>query len=212
VHTSHLGFSRDAQPFALVVLDEIDRTVREWEDGIASDTPSCAPGFYILEYPSLGHCGGMLAKLAKKDDLKAALTVMTERHELQHQVDGPHLTTSPLVDRHMVGYADEAILRTNRELSAYLAEMTSDAPPQLGLVHMLPFALLTNGGPEHHVAIIALLAMTDRDVPRAADRLLDTNALEHAYDELAALSDDELRKRAADAWKKAFGERLPEVK
>ncbi len=211
-HGGLLGFSRDAQPFALVLLDEIDATVRDWQKSIDDGEPACVEGFFGLSSPALEHCGKLLETLGKNGDLKEALTTMTERHELQHQVDGPHLTTSPLVDRHMVGYAEDAIERTNRELSAYLAEMTSAAPPKLGLVHTLPFALLSSGGAEHHVAVILLSAMTGREVPRASDRHRDLDELEQAFEELSAMSDDELRKKAAETWKKAFGGTLAEVK
>jgi hypothetical protein len=110
----------------------------------------------------------------------------------------------------MMGYGDDAIWRTNRELSAYLAEMTSTAPPALGLVHTLPFALLTSGGAEHHVAVIILYAMTNREVPHAT-KTPDLDAMRAAFDELASLSPDELRARAAATWKKAFGDALPNV-
>ncbi|MEO7097530.1 MAG: hypothetical protein ABI175_29990 [Polyangiales bacterium] len=210
VHGSPLGFSRDVQPFALVVLDEIERNQSMWQRSIDAGEPSCADtSFFVPGGSALERCGELLERLAGEQDLKAALTTMTERHELQHQIDGPHLVTSPLVERRLLGYSDDAQARTNRELSAYLAEMTSAAEPHLGLVHTLPFALLAGGGAEHHVAVIVLCAMTGRDVPHK--RETSEEALEQAYDELAALSADDLRKRAAETWKKAFGSTLPTV-
>jgi hypothetical protein len=210
VHGSPLGFSRDVQPFALVVLDEIERNQSMWQRSIDEGHPSCVDAdFPIVPGTALAHCGELLEHIAHEQDLKAALTTMTERHELQHQIDGPHLRMSPMVEKRLLGYSDDAQLRTNRELSAYLAEMTSGAPPQLGLVHTLPFALLASGGAEHHVAVIVLTAMTGRDVPRKNETREDD--LERAYEELAALSSEELRTRAAATWKKAFGANLPTV-
>ena len=209
VRGSPLGFSRDVQPFALVVLDEIERSESAWRRTIESGTPSCVDFEVGAPGSALAHCGELLESLAKEQDLKVALTTMTERHELQHQIDGPHLDLSPFVERRLLGYSDDAQERTNRELSAYLAEMTSTAPPHLGLVHTLPFALLASGGAEHHVAVIILTAMTGRDVPRKNETR--EGDLEDAYEELAALSPDALRTRAAATWKKAFGATLPTV-
>jgi hypothetical protein len=212
-HGGALGFSRDVQPFALVVLDEIDHEVESWQRSLDQDEPSCVEGYGSYGDDALERCAALLTDLAKQGDanaLKDAQIVMTERHELQHQIDGPHLVTSPFVDRHMMGYTDDAIWRTNRELSAYLAEMTSAAPPHLGLVHILPFALLANGGPEHHVGIILFHAMTDREVPHAT-KSLDLDEMHAAFEELASLSPGDLRARAAATWKKAFGDPLPQV-
>jgi hypothetical protein len=209
-HGSPLGFSRDVQPFALIVLDEIERNQAMWQKSIDEGTPSCVElGFYDVPHGALEHCGELLENLASQQDLKAALTTMTERHELQHQVDGPHLTISPFVERRLLNYSEDAQWRTNRELSAYLAEMTSAAPPHLGLVHMLPFALLAGGGAEHHVAVILFHAMTGRDIPRKNETREEE--IEQAFEELVKLSPEELRTRAADTWKKAYGSKLPTV-
>src|SRR5262249_27392626 len=153
------------------VLDEIDLETDAWMKTLDEGEPSCVRDYGTFGDPAFERCARLLADLAQQGDLKDAQTVMTERHELQHQIDGPHLVTSPFVDKHMMGYTDDAIWRTNRELSAYIAEMTSAAPPHLGLVHILPFALLANGGAEHHVGIILFHAMTNRDVPHAGKDL-----------------------------------------
>ena len=209
-HGGALGFSRDVQPFALVVLDEIDAEVDAWKRTLEEGEPSCVEGYGTFGDPALERCAALLGELAEQGDVKQAQIVMTERHELQHQIDGPHLAISPFVDRHMMGYNDDAIWRTNRELSAYLAEMTSAAPPHFGLVHMLPFALLSTGGAEHHVALVMLYAMTSRDVPHAT-KSIDLDDVHRAFDELASLSADDLRARASATWKKAFGDPLPTV-
>lgn len=212
-HGARLGFSRDAQPFALVVLDEIAAADKEWQANAATDPPTCldAHGFSPAATRALRHCGKLLKRLAEAYTLRKAVVTLTERHELQHQIDGPHLPISPWVEARLAGYVDHARERANRELSAYLAEMTSDAPPHLGLVHALPFALLARGGAEHHVAVMILYGLTDRKIPGAAQDGVDDEKLADAFDELVHLDDEELRARAARGWKAAFGGALPKV-
>lgn len=210
-HAARLGFSRDLDPYALVVLDEIETAEKEYLEEAGKDVPSCGPASTAEAAHALRRCGDALTALAS-DELRKHLVTMTERHELQHQIDGPHLPISSHVLTRMPGYHEDAQARANRELSAYLAELTSDAPPKLGIVHLIPFALVARGGAEHHVAVIALYALTGRKVPRV-DRLegVDAAELSLAIDELLAMDDATLRTRAAAVWKDAFGKRLPEV-
>lgn len=212
-HGSRLGFSRDAQPFALVVLDEIAAAEKQWKATALADPPTCLDtvAFSPAADMALRHCGKLLRRISVEYSLREAIVTMTERHELQHQIDGPHLPISPWVERRLVGYAEPARDRANRELSAYLAEMTSDAPPHLALVHALPFALLARGGAEHHVAVMMLMALTDQKIPRAREDGVDDEKIANAFDELAHLTEEELRKRAAEGWKAAFGSQLPKV-
>ena len=112
----------------------------------------------------------------------------------------------------MTGYAEAAQRQANRELSAYVAELTGDAPPKLGILHLAPFALVARGGPEHHVAVVLFSALTKRPIPKV-DRVdgPDTRELSQALEELLALDDTTLRDRARDLWKDAFGKKLPEI-
>jgi hypothetical protein len=50
----------------------------------------------------------------------------TERHELQHQVDGPLLTVPTELYRTIPWADDEAVRTVARELSAHLAELDTD--------------------------------------------------------------------------------------
>jgi hypothetical protein len=221
-----LGFSRDLQPFALVVLDEIEPTHTELAKLADAQTPSCSgenpdaalalPGFgsdnaifgaVELERAMLD-CGRAISEIAKRDRaaLLAALVAQTERHELQHQIDGPHLPLpSSLLDR-MSGYTDAAQELVSRELSAYVAELTAtDSSPKLGLIALLRF---TRAGPRsalHHVSVLAIQALAQKDLDGGPAEIA------HAYSELFALDDAALRQRAHDAWEDLYGDDLPEI-
>ena len=65
-------------------------------------------------------------ELAKSLHLgKSELLALTQRHELQHQIDGPHLPEASAVLNEMRSYSDEAVDEVNRELSAYLSELAT---------------------------------------------------------------------------------------
>ncbi len=214
-----LGFSRDLQPFALIVLDELEPYAEEMTKLGAANPPSCsergaaAAGGDAGAEEALARCGEALGRAlaAAPGGLLPALTLSTERHEIQHQLDGPHLAMASLVLRRMAGYADDAQRRVNRELSAYVAELTTEgASPRLGLIHLARFALLSRGGAEHHVALIAFEALTGRDVRDGRGRV-DRGAVGAAFGELAAEDDGALRNRAARAWGELFGGGLAEL-
>lgn len=213
-HAARLGFSRDLQPFALVVLDEIEAAEQDYRELLSSDDDElrCGSTSDAAANRGLRACGEALRAVcdAKGFDLRGALVTLTERHELQHQVDGPHLALSGPVLKRMEGYAEAPQRQANRELSSYLAELTSDAPPKLGVIHMIPFALIARGGPEHHVAVIVLSSLSGRPVPKV-DRIdgVDTAELASAIDDVLALDDDAIRARAAKLWADAFGRTLP---
>jgi hypothetical protein len=214
-HDSLLGLSRDAQPFAIIQRDEIAEDVASYVSLATQKDPICGREVASADATeALGECGHWVqAHASDETSLRDDLTAMTTRHELQHQIDGPHLPTSSLIDRRLLGYSQDARDRANRELSAYLAEMTSSAPPALSLVHLLPFALVSRGGAEHHVAVIAFYALTGRDVPRARPGgEVSAERIGEAFHELSELDDDALRSRAKKAWERAFGATLPDVK
>lgn len=199
-----LGLSRDVQPFALVVLDEVEPFGQELADLAAASPPVCGISASEAAREGLERCGEILASAFGKgpDKLTAAVLAVTERHELQHQVDGPHLPTARAVSRKLAGVSDDEIDRVNRELSAYLSELTADgAPASLGLIRLLRFALLGRGV-EHWVAIIAFEALAGRPMGRGSFAALE---LSKAFSELSALSDEALRARAAEVWGELFG-------
>jgi hypothetical protein len=226
-----LGFSRDLQPFALVVLDEIEPTEKELAALVESDSPSCSgeSPFAALALPGFGSdsatfgaieleramldCGRAVADIAKRDPkaLLPALVALTERHELQHQIDGPHLPLpSALLDR-MGGYTDAAQELVSRELSAYVAELTTpDASPKLGLIALLRFTRASPRSALHHVSVLTIEALSGKDLTNALGGS-DPNELARAYNELFALDDEALRKRARDAWEELYEDELPEI-
>lgn len=205
----HLGFSRDQDPFALVVRSEI----KWYAERFAKGEETCKGGGARADRAAeVARCTAALARLRERlgGDLEKALTIATERHELQHQIDGPHLPLSSAVSELLAGFADEAQDRANRELSAYIAEMTAgEAPPQLTLVHLFPFAVMGRGGAEHGVAIVLMETLSGKKL-RFGARAVDPETYAQAFEEQVNRSDDELREAARGAWKRHFGAPLAE--
>ena len=191
---SRLGFSRDLQPFALVVRDEI----ADWSKQLSAG--KC--GVSDDENDLLAACDAVLTDLlAEPDfDLETAIAHMTERHEIQHQIDGPELPMPTAVVRLTGRFGDAVRQRVNRELSAYVMELTTvGVPPRLSLVHMLPFALRP-GSAEHLVALLIFEALTDRTLIDPASGDLDERNILAAFDTLVHIPDGLLRERAAALW------------
>lgn len=207
-----LGFSRDIQRFALVDLDEASSFESSLAENALAEPPLCEDIEHEAAGPGLARCGKVLAELLRTlpDGLTPAIVATTDRHELQHQIDGPHLPLSSAVLARLGGRHPRLQQRVNRELSAYVAELTApDAPPTVGLIHLVRFAL-QGGGYLHHVAMIAFEAMVDRPLDDGAGGP-DHRAVADAFAQLAALPEDILRQRAADAWEALFGQPLAPV-
>ncbi|WP_437930955.1 hypothetical protein WMF37_17550 [Sorangium sp. So ce291] len=202
----HLGFSRDQDPFALVLGSE----VRSYAERAGQEGAAChaaaggAPG---ASAGPLARCDAALAALRGRlgAALEQAVLAGTERHELQHQIDGPHLPLSPAVAELLAGFSDEAQDRASRELSAYIAEMTArDAPPQLTLVHLFPFGVVARGGAEHRVATILLETLAGKKL-RFGAREVDPETYAQAFEAQVSRGDDELREAARRAYREHFG-------
>jgi hypothetical protein len=192
-----LGFSRDFQPFALVVLDEMESYAADLARGASQEPPTCADS---EDSPAVfARCGKLLRKLAPSIE---SVQKLVQRHELQHQIDGPELTHSSAVLKTLNGYESAAIDEVNRELSAYLSEFTTQGvSPKLALVHLLPFLYAKPGSAQFFVGRLGLSTLAEvgeQDVLKS-------------FDALAALSDDELRERARDAYEELFDADLPDV-
>lgn len=197
-----LGFSRDHQPFALVVLDEIEPYAVSLAELAKREPPSCLEGDAASS--ELGRCGSVLLKLAPSYEQVRRLV---ERHELQHQIDGPQLSHSPAVLEALAGYDDAAVDEVNRELSAYLAELTTErVSPKLALVHVMPFMSARPGSALRFVVELELRALSGRS-DAASPREFAA-----IFDELSALSDDALRERAHECYEELFDAELPKVK
>jgi hypothetical protein len=207
---SLLGFSRDIQPFALVVLDEIETARAGLEAWSQAEPPLCFGA--ESDAPVLEHCGAKLrATLDGIANLEAVLTASTTRHELQHQIDGPNLARPALVRRHMKSYADWAVQKVNRELSAYLAEFASEqASPALSLLGLFDFAWTAPGAELTHVGMFALAALAEEEWGEDHTHF-SAEQLARIYTQLSELGPDELRARAKASWEELYGGDLPVV-
>ncbi len=217
-----LGFSRDLQPFAIVNLDEVESLQESLIDASTASPPRCGdyPKGLIAGLTSpvpmlMQRCGARLAEhLAKvePEGLRDGLIGITDRHELQHQIDGPHLSMSSAVLKQLPAFGLRFQRRVNRELSAYVAEFTApEASAFLGLVHLLRFAAQGRKGQDvWHVSVIALEAMGGRALVDD-DLKLDGAALLEVFEALAALDERALRARAAKAWRLLYGGTLTPI-
>lgn len=210
-----LGFSRDEQPFALVVLDETDRQGFELQSLVNQ-------GYCTNEvvsnrdlYKGLNRCGELLAKAGagKVDALPRAVLAGTERHELQHQIDGPHLPLAGPVLSLLEGYAPSSQDRVNREASAFIAELTADGlAPKLGLLQLAQYLLMSEsaGGIYAKTSIVVFEALSHKTIRRGL--VVDGDKFWDVYEELFELSDEELQKRARSTWKELFDSELADPK
>jgi hypothetical protein len=186
-----LGVSRDLQPFAVVELDEVEAYAAELARIAARRPARCrdAPGETPRVEEALLACGEALAALAAAGDLADAVLETTDRHELQHQLDGPDLQRSAwLVSR--TPWAEEGHRRRlQREARAYLAQLGTVArPPALTLVRLVRLAALSRAGVEHDAATLALESLAGGAPRGFADAFLAVRGLD----------DDELRRRARE--------------
>jgi hypothetical protein len=202
-----LGFSRDEQPFALVVLDETERLGKELVDLAAKG--ACREGVAATPdlQEGLGRCGELLAAAARgrEQALPDAVVAGTERHELQHQIDGPHLPLAGPVASLLEGYTAEAQDRVNREVSAFLAELAGDdLVPRLALLQLAQYLLDrgTVGGIYPTTSVVVFEALGGRTIRRGAS--IDGERFWRLYAELFELPDAELRSRARATWANLF--------
>lgn len=207
--SSALGFSRDIQPFALVNLDALIPFAETFFDCAPERRGAPRERRDIRVELALESCTKVFGDLGLSDvrALELGLAAMTERHEIQHQIDGPHLPLAAAVAQHLPGQSAELSAHVNRELSAYIAALTTEeVTPKLGVLHLFRFALLKRYGVEHHVALIAFSILRGDVVPRAG--AVDVDAIRDAFLELTSLKDGALRARAAQAWRALYGSQL----
>ena len=189
---NRMGFSRDRQAFALVVIDEIEDAERHFQKMMARE--SCGP----IKSPAFETCKGVLGKLRGKN-IRRMLVASTTRHELQHQIDGPELALSSAVLDFLGGYQKDIQTRVNRELSAYLAELTvPDTSPKLGLIGLLRMA--HGSGALRHVGELTARSLGGGE---------DTVNLDSVFMKLFSMDEDDLRRRAKSAWSELFEDELP---
>jgi hypothetical protein len=204
-----LGFSRDAQPFALVDVDEIEPYRKELEEAHARGACSTQVSPPYDAEKAWAACGDLLSSLVEGagTGLGDALVTGTERHELQHQIDGPHLPMSGAVLGRLGAYVPSFQDRVNRELSAYVAELTADGlAPKLELVHLAQFVLGEPAGAYHHTAVLAFEALSGRTLRRGVEPegKVDYDAFADVLTELGRLDDAALRRSAERAYRKLY--------
>jgi hypothetical protein len=214
--SSLLGFSRDRQPFAIVLLPEI----RDFQEELAAGavSKSCLEGTHGTpnegEEDAASTCGDLLARMVSElgPGLNAAAAAVVDRHELQHQLDGPHVPMAGLVAERLTHRGVEVRERVNRELSAYLAQLTApDAPPHLGVVHLARLTIGTRGRTVYPMTgLLALEALTGHTT--LGDDGPDPQGLTLAMAALASMDADALRRLGADTWARLYGSELPEIK
>ncbi len=206
----HLGFSRDQDPFALVVTSE----VKWYTERLAKGDEACGKTSPLSDdrAAEVTRCQTALAKVRDRlgVDIEKAVLAGTERHELQHQIDGPHLPLSRAVLELLAGFSEDAQDRANRELSAYIAEMTTQTvPPHLTLLHLFPFGIVSRGGAEHRVSVMLLETLSGQKL-RFGAREVDPETYGKAFEEQMSKGDEELREAARKAYKFHFGVDLQE--
>ena len=203
-----LGLSRDAQKFTVIVLDEINAYASELEALVRVTPPRCA---YLPKAPpwlsaALVRCGAVLAAEVEKGEFSARLLATVERHELEHQMDGPDLRPAALLQwRPRFAQTDDA-LRKNRELSAYLAQISTPGDTaHLSLIRLLRLCLVDPAWSDAAAARLAFSAMLGRNLGASAEGVVG------AFEELASLDDATLRARASAAWRAQYGAELGRV-
>lgn len=208
-----LGFSRDADPFALVVLDVTDTSAADFAATAAMGDCTDQPVFHSELYSGLGKCGELVkaAFAGQELEMRAAVVAATERHELQHQIDGPHLPLASAVSTRLAGYAPDYQDRVNREVSAFLAEMTAEGfAPRLTLWHLAKYQLSSDQGTYPRTALICFESLVGRSILHGHE--VDGDKLWEAWRELFGMGDDELRVRAQKTWKELYDAELPTPK
>ena len=205
-HHVHLGFSRDQDPFALVERSEI----KWYSERLAKQEDTCGSNNDAVfdRRPCVDALTRELAALGP--DLEKAVLLATERHELQHQIDGPHLPLSPMLADKMAGYAEESQDHANRELSAYIAEMTTkESPPALTLIHLYSFGWGRMRGAESWAAVVLMETLSGKPLRRGPVEL-EQGSYGAVFAEQVNRPAEELREAARRAWKAHFGADLVE--
>lgn len=221
---SLLGFSRDMQRFALVLLPELESFRDTLRDGAAADPPTCQPDkddtgalFDAVSGGQAGvFCGQLLARVVEAlgDTIDAQAAAVVDRHELQHQIDGPDLPIAGRVRARFSRRGEDWRKRVNREFSSYIAQMTApDAEPHLGVVHLARLAIGETARRVYPAtALLVLEAMTGHAIIEDDGRNVDRAELAQAISALSGMRPEAIRAKAAATWAHEFGSDLPPIK
>lgn len=215
------GFVGEVQPFGLVVLDELEQEFAQLKQRAISR--DCTRNVAVGSRDAQGAfkaCADHLASFVEDegDTLRDALVAATERHELQHQIDGPGLHLAKPIQKRLNMFPPSFQDRANRELSAFLGEMTAEGTaPRLAVLRLIPYAFAYSRDDMHsfyQATVIALEGLTGLVIHKGSgvDGWVEFDKLEDAIDKLLSMSDDTLRKRAAETYDDLFGVALPEIR
>jgi hypothetical protein len=203
-----LGLSHDGADEVLVFTDSITAYVRELETLLGRTPARCsrtASADAATEAASLG-CGRVLSEDDIRSRLPATLCAGVSRHELQHQIDRGDPPLAKTLARRARARGLAVPPRINRELSAYLAELTAaDGVPRVSLARLLRLAVIDRSRIDGEAARVALQALSGH----AAD---DSATPARCYLELTSLDDAALRSLAQTAWQREFGRALPPLR
>jgi len=136
-----LGYVRDDEPFALVLLDVIEEAVARREELLAEG--GCGGSDAFLDgWKSQRRCHAIL-QARRPADARAMVVEQTTLHELQHLVDGPDLPIPRDLFRLVPAADDRSLGRAAAELSAWVCQLRTedDASAAWTLAHLAAFVL-----------------------------------------------------------------------
>lgn len=221
--SSLLGFSRDLQRFAIVLLPELESFRDTLREGADADPPTCQPERdaegTLFGAVSGGRPGQLCGELLKRvvgelgDSIDAQSAAVTDRHELQHQIDGPEMPIAGLVRERVGRRGEKWRERVNRELSGYLAQLTApEASPHLGVVHLARLAIGESARRVYPAtAMLVMEALTGHRIIEEDGRSVDRAEMANAIAALSGMTADTLRQTAQRAWAAQFGADLPAI-
>lgn len=210
-----LGFSRDEQPFALVNMGSVERNAAQLRGN--AKMGYCADDIVRNSklYKGLDQCGKLYQEFVGEDDEEIEKAVLdgTERHELQHQIDGPHLPLAGPVLNLLEGYEPASQDRVNREVSAFLAEITAPGmASKLALIQLVQYLLVNDEqrGVYDKTAVVVFEALSEKSIRRGM--YVDGDKFWPVFEKLFEMSDAKLRERAKETWEELFDDDLAEPK
>ncbi|MCC6523585.1 MAG: hypothetical protein IT373_13090 [Polyangiaceae bacterium] len=165
IRGTRLGMVRRDEPFALVVLDVVERASERLRDALAEGR--CGFDDYAAQNLDRSCAATLRAVLAERgldterqpEEVRAALvavqTAATERHELQHQLDGEDLPIPSALYELVPWAGDDTLEVSTKELSALVAELADgdDLGLTVSAVDVLGFALSPSHGRYHFAAL-----------------------------------------------------------
>ena len=227
VGAMRLGYVRWDEPFALIDVGAIEEHVSRRLDSLITTETCGASSFEMDDQASVvdAACGQAVLSLfaaAKRDvsddatrrSLVERQIAATERHELQHQVDGEDLDVPAALYDVAPNVRESDLGRASKEMSAYLCELVTDDPVDaaLLLVQLMEFAM-SDSSVYHYAGALVLGNLGEGPVLKESGRVsltdLETIAawIEVQGTDLAA----RVSERASAAHERLFGTACPNI-